>query len=232
MIEQLDNDLFLILNGLHSPLFDTFMSLFTGKWIWVPMYAAILCAMIRAYRWRVVVSLALAIALTITLADQTCATLLRPEFERLRPSHPDNPISAMVHIVNGYRGGHYGFPSCHAANSFALAMFTTLLFVKRRWGIFIFIWAAVNSYSRLYLGVHYPGDLLVGAIVGMTAGALGYLAGALLVSLWGAPQGLRQIPPLRCHPLFGREVCYRACDLPVAVGILTVVVMLLIAVFK
>ncbi len=232
MIEQLDNYLFLLLNGVHAPFFDNFMSIFTGKWVWVPMYAAILIAMLRAYPWRAVVSMALAIALTIALADQTCATLLRPEFERLRPSHPDNPISAMAHLVNGYRGGQYGFPSCHAANSFALAMFTTLLFVKRRWGIFIFLWAVLNSYSRLYLGVHYPGDLLVGALVGVTAGAVGYLAGALLVSLWGAPQGIRQVPPLRCHRILGREVYLRAFDLPIAAGIATIAVILVIAAFN
>lgn len=229
MIEQLDNSLFLLLNGIHTPFFDTFMSVFTGKWVWVPMYAAILCAMIRAYPWRVVVSMTLAVALAITLADQTCASLLRPAFERLRPSNPDNQISAMVHIVNGYRGGSYGFPSCHAANSFALAMFTTLLFVKRRWGIFIFIWAAVNCYSRLYLGVHYPGDLIAGAIVGITAGAVSYLAGALLVSRWGAPDGLRQVPALRCHRLCGREVYLRAFDLPIAVGIATAVAIAILA---
>lgn len=94
------------------------------------------------------------------------------------PSNPENPLSEMVHIVGGYRGGSYGFPSCHAANSFALASFLTLLFANRKLSLFIFAWAVLNSYSRVYLGVHYPGDLLVGAIIGTAAGlAMAFAAG-------------------------------------------------------
>lgn len=94
------------------------------------------------------------------------------------PSNPANPLSEMVHIVGGYRGGSYGFPSCHAANSFALASFLTLLFANRKLSLFIFAWAVLNSYSRVYLGVHYPGDLLVGAIIGTAAGlAMAFAAG-------------------------------------------------------
>lgn len=105
-------------------------------------------------------------------------TLIRPEVCRLRPSNPENPLSEMVHIVGGYRGGSYGFPSCHAANSFALASFLTLLFANRKLSLFIFAWAVLNSYSRVYLGVHYPGDLLVGAIIGTAAGlAMAFAAG-------------------------------------------------------
>lgn len=107
-----------------------------------------------------------------------CATLIRPEVCRLRPSNPENPLSEMVHIVGGYRGGSYGFPSCHAANSFALASFLILLFANRKLSLFIFAWAVLNSYSRVYLGVHYPGDLLVGAIIGTAAGlAMAFAAG-------------------------------------------------------
>lgn len=102
----------------------------------------------------------------------------RPSVCRLRPSNPENPLSEMVHIVGGYRGGSYGFPSCHAANSFALASFLTLLFANRKLSLFIFAWAVLNSYSRVYLGVHYPGDLLVGAIIGTAAGlAMAFAAG-------------------------------------------------------
>lgn len=96
----------------------------------------------------------------------------------VRPSNPANPLSEMVHIVGGYRGGSYGFPSCHAANSFALASFLILLFANRKLSLFIFAWAVLNSYSRVYLGVHYPGDLLVGAIIGTAAGlAMAFAAG-------------------------------------------------------
>ncbi len=81
-------------------------------------------------------------------------------------------------MSGGYRGGSYGFPSCHAANSFALASFLILLFANRKLSLFIFAWAVLNSYSRVYLGVHYPGDLLVGAIIGTAAGlAMAFAAG-------------------------------------------------------
>ena len=91
--------------------------------------------------------------------------------ERLRPSNPANPISDLVHIVNNYRGGRYGFPSCHASNSFGLAFFLVFLFRKRWLSLFILLWATLNCYTRIYLGVHYPGDLIVGAIIGCCGAA-------------------------------------------------------------
>lgn len=129
-LNTIDTQVFLALNGLHAPYFDAFMKLFTGKWIWVPMYAAVLFAVVRNYRWRQTLAVLVCVALAITIADQVCATLIRPEVCRLRPSNPENPLSEMVHIVGGYRGGSYGFPSCHVANSFALASFLTLLFAN------------------------------------------------------------------------------------------------------
>ena len=177
-LNTIDTQVFLALNGLHAPYFDVFMKLFTGKYIWVPMYAAVLFAVVRNYRWRQTLAVLVCVALAITIADQVCATLIRPEVCRLRPSNPENPLSEMVHIVGGYRGGSYGFPSWHAANSFALASFLTLLFANRKLSLFIFAWAVLNSYSRVYLGVHYPGDLLVGAIIGTAAGlAMAFAAG-------------------------------------------------------
>lgn len=184
-LNTIDTQVFLALNGLHAPYFDAFIKLFTGKWIWVPMYAAVLFAVVRNYRWRQTLAVLVCVALAITIADQVCATLIRPEVCRLRPSNPANPLSEMVHIVGGYRGGSYGFPSCHAANSFALASFLTLLFANRKLSLFIFAWAVLNSYSRVYLGVHYPGDLLVGAIIGTAAG----LANGICRRLCGRPSG-------------------------------------------
>ena len=183
-LNTIDTQVFLALNGLHAPYFDVFMKLFTGKWIWVPMYAAVLFAVVRTYRWRQTLAVLVCVALAITIADQVCATLIRPEVCRLRPSNPENPLSEMVHIVGGYRGGSYGFPSCHAANSFALASFLTLLFANRKLSLFIFAWAVLNSYSRVYLGVHYPGDLLVGAIIGTAGVWLWHLPPAMWQTEW------------------------------------------------
>lgn len=171
---DIDQSLLLYLNSLHCPFGDYFMSTFSGKIIWVPMYASILYILLKNFHWKVTLYCLVAIALTITFADQVCATLIRPVVERLRPSNLENPISEFVHIVNDKRGGSYGFPSCHASNSFGLAGFIVLLFRKRWLSIFICVWAAINCYSRIYLGVHYPGDLLAGIIVGLCGAVLMY----------------------------------------------------------
>ena len=154
-LQQLDQQLLLTLNGLHSPYWDSFMWLFTGRFIWIPMYATILYILCKNFNVYVTLLTAVAIALTITYADQLCATWIRPAVERLRPSNLNNPLSEFVHIVNGKRGGSYGFPSCHAS-------------------IFILCWAVLNCYTRIYLGVHYPGDLLAGMFVGLSGALIFY----------------------------------------------------------
>ena len=174
LLNSIDQQVFLFFNGLHNDFFDRFMMLFTGRFIWVPMYATILFMLFKTFKPKIVAVYLLAISLAVLLTDQTCATLIRPLVERLRPSNPANPFSELVYIVDGYRGGSFGFPSCHSANSFALAAFMLCLFPRHRCSIFIVGWAVLNSYSRLYLGVHYPGDLLVGAAIGSVYGLLCY----------------------------------------------------------
>lgn len=173
-LQQTDEQLLLFLNGFHTPFWDSFMWTFTAKLTWIPMYAAILYVLLKNFRPSISIVTVIAIALTITYADQVCATLIRPLVERMRPSNPNNPISEFVHIVNGKRGGRYGFPSCHAANSFALAFFLMFLLKNRFLTLFILFWAALNSYSRIYIGVHYPGDLAMGMLVGFSGALLLY----------------------------------------------------------
>lgn len=173
-LNQIDSSVFLFFNGMHTPFLDRFMMLFTDRFIWVPMYAAILIVLLRTHGVKQAAIYVAGIALAITLTDQTCATFIRPMVERLRPSNLENPLSALTLVVDGYRGGSYGFPSCHSANSFALATFIAFLFPRRRMVMFIFGWAILNSYTRLYLGVHYPGDLIVGAIIGSGFGYICY----------------------------------------------------------
>lgn len=194
-LSHLDTQILLFFNGIHSPFWDYFMSAFTGKIIWVPMYASILYILLRNFHWKVVLCYLIAIALTITFADQMCNSFIRPLVGRLRPSNPENPIANLVYIVNGRHGGGNGFPSCHAANSFGLAVFLICLFRKRWLSVFIVLWAFTNSYTRLYLGLHYPGDLLVGAIIGGFGGWVLYtLAYRLLkhFKLSAAPEDIRE----------------------------------------
>ena len=171
---EIDTDLLLAINGWRAEWADFFMYAFSGKWIWVPLYVALFYVIVRNLHWKVAIGCAVAIALTITFADQMGATVIRPLVCRPRPANLENPISEFVQIVNGYRGGRYGFPSCHAANTFGLAFFLFYLFRNRSLNWFIMLWALLTCYSRSYLGVHYPGDLLVGAFVGFVGASLCY----------------------------------------------------------
>lgn len=174
LLTSWDTSLLLAINGLHNSFFDSFMYLYSGRFIWVPMYAALLWVMYRSFGWKRALIIAAGVAIAIFLADSSCAKVLRPIFERLRPSNLDNPLSEFVHIVNGHRGGAYGFPSCHAANTFALAVLMSLLLPRRKFMLVLFGWALLTCYSRSYLGVHYPGDLLFGAAVGSVAAVICY----------------------------------------------------------
>ena len=171
---DLDTTLLLEINSHHSPFFDVFMPLYSGKWVWVPFYASLVFVIARNYSWKVTLLSLLTAAVIITFSDQVSAQLLRPEVERLRPSNLQNPISETVHVVNGYRGGNYSFPSAHAANSWALVTYIILLF-RRKWlSLMMVAWAVLMCYSRMYLGVHYMGDLLAGMIIGAIGAMIMY----------------------------------------------------------
>lgn len=173
-LSDIDARLLLIVNGAHSPFFDSVMWCISGRWIWVPFYAVFAYLLFRRMSWKRASICLVTIGLIILVADQTCATLIRPEIGRLRPANLNNPLSSFVHVVNGYRGGRYGFPSCHAANTFALAVFMSLVIRHKWFTVMMFSWAFVVSYSRMYLGVHYFGDLFCGATIGSLFAVLFY----------------------------------------------------------
>lgn len=173
-LSDIDARLLLIVNGAYSPFFDAVMWCISGRWIWLPFYAVLAYLLFRRMSWKRASICLVTIGLIILAADQTCATLIRPEIGRLRPANLNNPLSSFVHVVNGYRGGRYGFPSCHAANTFALAVFMSLVIRHKWFTVMMFSWAFIVSYSRMYLGVHYFGDLFCGATIGSLFAVLFY----------------------------------------------------------
>lgn len=167
VIKQFDQSLFLLLNDLHSTFFDKAMFLFSSREIWIPFYLLIIYVIVKTFKKNSIYILIL-IGLSITVSDQFSG-LIKNSVERLRPSN-DPLLSNLVHIVNGYRGGTFGFFSSHASNSFTIAIIAAMLFKNRMFTILIFTWAILISYTRIYLGLHYPGDILTGWLWGALIG--------------------------------------------------------------
>ncbi len=170
---ELDKDVFLFFNSLHSPAWDNIMYWISRTNSWIPLYVILLILIVYRERpYRFIFTL-LFLALVILLSDQI-SVLIKNLVERPRPTHnPD--LDGMVHIVNGYTGRKFGFVSSHAANVFGTATFLANQFKHRRWTIFLFGWATLVSYSRIYLGVHYPLDIICGAILGSLIGIQCYV---------------------------------------------------------
>lgn len=166
-IKSIDTNIFLFLNGFYSAFFDNFMYAFSYKWTWIPFYISLLYIIIKNWK-KESIYLILALIVCITLADQIASGVLKNWIARPRPSHAEN-LTGLVHIVNDYRGGRFGFVSSHAANSLALAVFCSFLFRQKTYTWILLIWALLTGYSRIYLGVHYPLDILGGFLVGLLA---------------------------------------------------------------
>jgi undecaprenyl-diphosphatase len=167
---QCDHSLFLFLNGMHNEFWDVVMYWTSEKLTWIPLYLVWLIYIIRKQKYYSVIYL-LFVALLIACSDQISVHFFKDVFMRPRPCH-EPLLQGMVHTVNGECGGDFGFVSSHAANFFALAMFFTRTtgreFKKYAWISFVLV--AYISYSRIYLGVHYPGDVLGGAVLGLLIG--------------------------------------------------------------
>ena len=168
-ITNIDTRLTLLLNGSDSEMLDAIAVTATKTSTWIPLGILLLYVLMRMKDWKNALLVILCVAIAITLADQMASGIFKPLVARLRPSH--NPeLQGVIDIVGDYRGGRYGFFSSHAANTCAVAVFLSLLFRKRVFTVAICSWAMVNSWTRLYLGVHYVGDIMVGLIWGAFVG--------------------------------------------------------------
>lgn len=167
-ILELDTSLFLWLNAFHNSFFDDVMYWVSHKFLWVPFYAFLAFLLVKNYGWKKSIILVGLVIITFAITNTISTEVFKKGLERLRPCHHPE-IASLVHIVDGHCGGQFGFFSSHASNVFGLAMlFSFFLSNKvRKFTLFIFGWAFLVAYSRIYLGVHYPLDIFCGAIFGV-----------------------------------------------------------------
>jgi len=167
---HIDKAWMVFLNGLHSPFFDWMLWWSSNRLLWIPLYLVLLGLYFRKFKsmsfWPIIFTI-----LAVALSDFISVHFIKEIILRPRPTY-DPEIGPLLHTIHGYTGGLYGFVSSHAANSFALATMTFFFLRIKALNIFIFLWAIIVSYSRIYLGVHYPGDVLCGALFGS---ALAYI---------------------------------------------------------
>lgn len=161
----LERNLFFFLNGSDSIILDNIFLTITGKIIWAPIILFLVFMFFFRTPIKVAIITVIAVALLVTLCDQVSSSIFKDYFQRMRPvNHPD--FKDLVDTAKGYKSGGYSFISGHATNSFGIAVFLSLLFRSRWITIPIITWAALNSYSRIYLGVHFISDIMGGIIVG------------------------------------------------------------------
>ena len=169
-LKDIDAEALLAVNGLHDLFQDAFWWMVSAKWSSLLLVLSLLWILLHKNRRHALLVVAM-LAVAVLVADQVSSGLIKHLVERLRPTH-DPSLENAVYVINGYRGGLYGFVSSHAANFFAIATLVSFIMRHRLVAIALYGWALVQCYSRMYLGVHYPGDILGGIVVGLLAGWL------------------------------------------------------------
>lgn len=172
-LKSIDNSILLAINGAHTPFWDNFMMYASNRLVWIPLYLALVYLLFKKLGKSFWLAVLFAIA-AVAISDQLASHLVKNLVMRYRPSH-NLILSSKLHYVDNYMGGLYGFASSHASNTFAIAVFLYLLFPTDRILILgMFFWACLVCYSRMYLGVHYPSDIVGGMIIGTLSAALCY----------------------------------------------------------
>lgn len=169
---KVDSDIVIWINSHNSACLDDLMWFVSQPTTWIPLYVLLLILLwLQVRDWRKILIILIGFAVAVGLSDFICSGLLKPLVSRPRPTW-DIP---MLHLVNNYRGGHYGFCSSHAANSMAVAMLFSLLYRKKAATALLMVWVALVCYSRMYLGVHYPTDIIAGLVIGSLLAVLVWL---------------------------------------------------------
>lgn len=173
-LEMFDRALLLKINALHTPLMDTFMWYMSKTWPTLLLVATVAYAFYKKYSPRRMLEFLVGCAIVFACTDLT-SNFIKHGVKRYRPTH-NLEIGKQVHIVEDYHGGKYGFVSAHAANTFGTVtfMFFCINWIRRKYKLLIFIFPVVVVYSRMYLGVHYPSDVIAGTVIGVFFGWLGY----------------------------------------------------------
>jgi len=202
-----DKELLLLLNGSDSLFLDYLVMTLTNARTWIPLYISLFYVVLKSNNTvRDILMVVAAAGLCVLLAGTVDDAIVKPFVARWRPTH-DPEIGMLVDIVDGYRGGNYGFFSAHASNTFSIALFFSLLMRRRPFVIAMIAYSLINCWTRLYLGVHYPGDITVGLI-------------------WGALVGYG-VYRLYCRVAVPVSYSSRLCDIPIAVFALTLLYALL-----
>ena len=168
LIQQLnfyDTQLLLFLNSLHNSFFDGFMYTFTQTYVWIPFYLSVIYVILKSQKKEAAFWVILSLILCVVIADQVSSGIIKNAVQRLRPSR-DPALEGLIHGVNAYVGGKYGFTSSLAANTFSFALLSAIYFRNKNYSIAVIFWSLMNCYTRMYLGVHYPLDIVGGLLVG------------------------------------------------------------------
>jgi undecaprenyl-diphosphatase len=188
MLEQLlhiDTEILLAINSWHAPWADKLMWIISAKATWIPLYVLLIGLLVWRYgkpamthvKWLqkvpACVVMIVVIAMAVGVADFIASGILKELVARPRPTRVPE-LEGVLHLVNGYRSGQYGFVSSHAANTMACALLFSLIWRKKITTSLLMLWVAANCYSRMYLGVHYPLDILGGLMVGTLTALLGF----------------------------------------------------------